>query len=359
MFEVADVILESMEENMTVTESQPVSGPEAAPVISSGQPPVSPKKTYNPLLFLVLAIIMVYLGLAGYFAIQNNLLKNRKTVTVTPPKPTSAPTVIPDDTSNWKTYDNSRNGFSFRYPSGWVLNENDQGGTIQTTTNNRIDFLVSADDSPTIAEYLVKTDKISETAYEGMPSMQVQSTRVTVINGLNCIQREEYLRAADLTRIITYFKKGQLVVSVSLVPTPGNGLMTDRPLYGQILTTFRFTDGIGVSQCGGWNTSGEIICECSGQISKSVCPAGAACDSGTYTCSGSCGKCCYTGIAENNKYPKCTDNFACPGQKTIDCTPCTGSKCPAYFPMYCSKGSAYYNWIKLNCPDVVIKGITE
>lgn len=59
------------------------------------------------------------------------------------------------------------------------------------------------------------------------------------------------------------------------------------------------------NQCGGWDTSGEILCECDGNLVKPTCPAEAVCDAGIYYCEGACGNCCYKGIAENPQYPKC------------------------------------------------------
>lgn len=51
------------------------------------------------------------------------------------------------------------------------------------------------------------------------------------------------------------------------------------------------------------------------------------------------------------------NGFICPDTKIIDCTPCEGGPCPLMFPAYCSKGSAQYNWIVENCPDVTIVGL--
>lgn len=59
--------------------------------------------------------------------------------------------------------------------------------------------------------------------------------------------------------------------------------------------------------CGGWDTSGEIRCECSGKLIKPPCPIGASCDGASYICEGQCANCCYDGIAENNPYPPCLD----------------------------------------------------
>lgn len=60
-------------------------------------------------------------------------------------------------------------------------------------------------------------------------------------------------------------------------------------------------------ECGGWNTSGETICECTGKIIKPTCPPNVVCDGGSYICNGLCGKCCFKGIIENPPYPKCSE----------------------------------------------------
>lgn len=57
--------------------------------------------------------------------------------------------------------------------------------------------------------------------------------------------------------------------------------------------------------CGGWDTSGEIVCECSGKLVKPSCSPNGVCDGQTYLCEGQCWQCCYKGFAENNQYPKC------------------------------------------------------
>lgn len=47
--------------------------------------------------------------------------------------------------------------------------------------------------------------------------------------------------------------------------------------------------------CGGWNTAGESLCECSGILVKPACPPGAVCDSASYYCVfGTCGMCSLT-----------------------------------------------------------------
>lgn len=57
--------------------------------------------------------------------------------------------------------------------------------------------------------------------------------------------------------------------------------------------------------CGGWDISGEIICSCSGTLTKPTCTPGEMCNLIEYTCDGTCTNCCYKGMGENLKYPRC------------------------------------------------------
>lgn len=65
--------------------------------------------------------------------------------------------------------------------------------------------------------------------------------------------------------------------------------------------------------CGGWDSGGEIICDCSGKLIKPDCPAGVICDSGNYFCQGQCGNCCWRGgggTQYGGPYPVCgSDKF--------------------------------------------------
>ena len=215
---------------------------------------------------------------------------------------------IPITTSSWQTYTNQKYGFEFKYPSAWeISNSEESNGSLKTDLNNNIDFYVVNDSSKTITEYLQKADKIAETAWEGLPSYQVRSTKITVINGLNCIQREEYLIAADLTRINTYFKKGNIVISISLNPPPGNPLSEDKLSYDRLLSTFKFTETVSIGcKIGGCN--GEICHESDIAIKSAclykpeyACLKYAVCEEQTL------GKCGWTKTPE---YQSCLQNLA-------------------------------------------------
>lgn len=76
-------------------------------------------------------------------------------------------------------------------------------------------------------------------------------------------------------------------------------------LSGYVLyANYRKNSTRGVS-CGGWDTSGEVICHCSGKLIKPTCKPNTQCDSATYSCVGQCTDCCYQGIAVNHPLPKC------------------------------------------------------
>lgn len=58
----------------------------------------------------------------------------------------------------------------------------------------------------------------------------------------------------------------------------------------------------GEQVCGGWDSGGEIVCECSGKLIKPGCPSGVVCDSGSYLCQGQCGSCCWRGAGDDVQY---------------------------------------------------------
>lgn len=137
-------------------------------------------------------------------------------------------------------YNNSKYAIRFEYPSGLTVEETPQGVNLTTASNNRIDFYVASDTSPNLGSYLSQLDKTTLTAYEGRPSRKIQSSRPVIVSGQDCTERQEYLIAADITRIVTYCKTGSSVYSIALTPAPGTGLSVDLAIYQQLLSTFRF-----------------------------------------------------------------------------------------------------------------------
>ncbi|HLB66521.1 MAG TPA: hypothetical protein VJJ78_02930 [Candidatus Saccharimonadales bacterium] len=81
---------------------------------------------------IILAVVVVAVGVAGYFAFVNKSSQVvQQTSTPTPTKTVQAiksPTPAPSATTDWKTYTSSKYGYSVQYPSIWTSKVNsDQG----------------------------------------------------------------------------------------------------------------------------------------------------------------------------------------------------------------------------------------
>lgn len=113
---------------------------------------------------------------------------------------------------------------------------------MESASGNQIRFAFAPDNSKTISDYLVKLDKFNSTAWEGQPSVDIQSFQKTKINFFNVVVREEYLPAADITTTVTYFKISPYIVAVSLLCPPGNDCQADRSNYEKVLNSLRSTE---------------------------------------------------------------------------------------------------------------------
>lgn len=86
---------------------------------------------------LPLIIIIALIGALGYFAYQNIQLRNNNTnsttQSVTPTANLSKPSLTPDPTVNWKTYTNTKYGYTFKYPSSYYLMESSSESTSDVT----------------------------------------------------------------------------------------------------------------------------------------------------------------------------------------------------------------------------------
>lgn len=81
--------------------------------------PVTPKK-YFPLWPLIILVFLL-LGITAFLAYQNLQLQKQIVSFQTQPSPSPESTI--DPTSNWKTYTNTKYGFSIKYPGNWSVKE--------------------------------------------------------------------------------------------------------------------------------------------------------------------------------------------------------------------------------------------
>ena len=78
-------------------------------------------------LIVLVLILGILLGVAGFFAYQNYFHKiapstqQSESQTTQTPKPSPSPA---DETVNWKVYGGSSYGFSFKYPNNWAIEKN-------------------------------------------------------------------------------------------------------------------------------------------------------------------------------------------------------------------------------------------
>ena len=206
------------------------------------------------------------------------------------------PNPTPDLTINWKLYTSENLKFTVKYPPNFYLDQDlltsysineAKKGNLPTVNYLKCNFL-SYD--PEL--FNVKSQTVLR---EGPPLIELLAAK------------DKSLPIDSDTGLFNLYR-----ISQSSKPRIGflcvsEGSAQDQ-IINQILSTFKFIDQNNVSgtMCGGWDTSGQIICGCSsGQMTKTLCPVGTVCDSGTYYCQGQCGACCYKGIGINPKYSPC------------------------------------------------------
>lgn len=112
-----------------------------------------------------------------------------------------------------------------------------------------------------------------------------------------------YISEADISRGWYWGDKNQKKPG-----TPDNWIYTEAgrsSSWHKVGVDSSFSPEPDSAYCGGWDSSGEIVCSCKGKLTKPTCPQGVVCDSGDYFCQGICGSCCYKGVFDNPAYPKC------------------------------------------------------
>lgn len=80
----------------------------------------------NVLVILLAILAIAGLSAAGYFYLQTQQLRQSQqqpAISQTTQSVTPVPTAQFDPTANWKTYTNSKYGYSFKFPDNWYLKE--------------------------------------------------------------------------------------------------------------------------------------------------------------------------------------------------------------------------------------------
>lgn len=86
------------------------------PPITPVPTPTKPMPASNTLIILLVGLVLMLLGIAGYVLFQNVMLQSKmktmQTIIVTTPQASTAP----NQTSNWLTYTSKDGSFTFKYP---------------------------------------------------------------------------------------------------------------------------------------------------------------------------------------------------------------------------------------------------
>ncbi|MBI4009152.1 hypothetical protein HY357_02880 [Candidatus Roizmanbacteria bacterium] len=107
------------------------------PEVSSPSPVVAPPKSKSSLLFIVLGIFfLIFFSIGSFYLGQRNQTTNNQVVPTVSILPTVGSLVLPtpNETTNWKTYINTKYAYTFQYPYDWYLND-DKDETITILTN--------------------------------------------------------------------------------------------------------------------------------------------------------------------------------------------------------------------------------
>jgi len=208
------------------------------------------------------------------------------------------------ETANWKTYTGP--GLSFSYPSNFIVSQ------VTKKLSGNLIF------STILVFSTLKNDKLAENFYIEIGKQMTDKKNVFELAKEFGIGEFVKIGKNDALYVGPDTERGDYTYSLvnkgvmnSLTIDPAVELQEEKfntlkVTIDRILSTFQFLDQSLTSQeCGGWDTGGEIVCDCSGRLIRPTCPPGAMCDKATYTCEGVCGQCCYKGIAENVPYPKC------------------------------------------------------
>lgn len=233
--------------------NNPPQPPPATPQPPLTQPIMSsPIKYNNPVLMMI--ILLLALGVAGFFAYQNWQLKQQ--IAQVQPAPTTliTPTTTADPTTNWKIYTNQKLGFTIKYPPTVIITRelNDEFNRATEFKGSEISFEVM----------LRKTGAISLNNYYYMDSPILQkafldgnNANVYAYNAVNntCVNDES--GPSCPTSFIAYVaENGPNIYHISFY---GDDKLS--PLENQILSTFKFTNQNQTVTTNDWKTYSNKI----------------------------------------------------------------------------------------------------
>lgn len=185
---------------------------------------------------IVLLILLIPTG--TYLLGKNQSSKQISTIQSSP-----TPTPTPDPTANWKTYSDSKYGFSLKYPSEYLISEVNNGIFFSKSPEEKVKLdaclkqiecnsfslgiQFTSGSKPTeqsLKDYIIKHDSGDFYTWDSK-----------AIDGSNALQTEYDAVVGSGKINVTYVVKG---TSVLRIQTQTENIS----IYNQILSTFKFTD---------------------------------------------------------------------------------------------------------------------
>lgn len=234
--------------------------PPSSPTTPSPMPetPQSTKSSYHPHIIGFVTLIVIF-GL-GYFFGTKQLNHSEP---IPSPAVSASPVISPDPTANWKTYKNDEQEFELRYPDEWFLaesriqnydpesvsglgrgysSERDKGlfaFIFDRWDNQERGGLVSV----AVLKNLLEIEDKQECLYYGDPSgiKIAKEEKENKLNGLYLFSRitkcEQVSDMAWTEEYYTLDGSGRVVYF-----TPILDVSSEREMFNQILSTFKFMD---------------------------------------------------------------------------------------------------------------------
>lgn len=169
------------------------------------------------------------------------------------PKPTPTPMVVatptPDFTANWKTYTNTKYGYSIKYPAIWSEQLKCEGGTI---TDDYICFLSPDFEEPPAGAIMGSTVKGGVVLIYGQGGMvgfppdgfctpggpvYISECRETTVGNLQAMQR----KIGDTQTEAGILKSGKFILDIKAIYNAASEDEIVRT-FDLILSTFKFLD---------------------------------------------------------------------------------------------------------------------
>ena len=203
--------------------------PQIPPQPNVAEPITSKPKSKTPLFALIGIILVVLVGVLGFFfGISYKKPSSTQKQVYTGPPPPVTPTI--DPTGNWKTYTNTTYKFSFNYPTNYKITPiSETTNDITLSSNNKtvLNILLLLNANETLKEV-----KKNPTQGGGAP---VKNITDTTINNIPAIEFQ-----MDCTNLRGCF-------GGPVVQTVHNNVeyifnLYDKKNDDQILSTFKFTD---------------------------------------------------------------------------------------------------------------------